>query len=56
MIGETGKDVVTVFYGKKASVNAYNKLNEYMREKYRSVDFGIVYGGQETYEYLISLE
>ena len=56
VIGETGKDVVTVFYGKKASVNAYNKLNEYMREKYRSVDFGIVYGGQETYEYLISLE
>ena len=56
VIKETGKDVVTVFYGKKASVNAYNKLSDYMRENHHSVDFGIVYGGQETYEYIISIE
>ncbi len=56
VLAETGKDVVTVFYGKKASVNAYTKLSDYMHANHHSVDFGIVYGGQETYEYIISLE
>ncbi|MBQ6184142.1 MAG: DAK2 domain-containing protein [Clostridia bacterium] len=56
VLAETDKDVVTVFYGKKASVNAYTKLSDYMLSNHRSVDFGVVYGGQETYEYIISLE
>lgn len=56
IISESEKDIVTVFTGKEATAEISKKIEDHLKNKHKEIDYCVRYGGQETYDYLISFE
>ena len=56
MLADHNKFMITVFYGKDATVEERDKLAEYMLETYPMVEAYYVDGGQEIYPFLFVAE
>lgn len=50
------KGVITVFYGKDVSKESLERLKESLRNNYPDIDTGYVYGGQDVYSFIFSIE
>ena len=56
MLADQDKFMITVFYGKDATIEERDKLAEYMLETYPTVEAYYVDGGQEIYPFLFVAE
>jgi dihydroxyacetone kinase-like predicted kinase len=50
------KQVITMFYGSDVSDEELEKAQDLISENYPLIDFGCVYGGQNVYNYILSVE
>ena len=56
LLADTGRYMITVFYGKDASIEERDQLAEYMLKTYPMVEAYYVDGGQEIYPFLLVAE
>ena len=56
MLSETGKFMITVFYGKDATEEERKMLEEYMARTYTTVEAYFIDGGQDIYPFLFVAE
>lgn len=56
IVEEEGGEVIIVFSGKAVGEEEIQAFRSFLEEKYPLADIGFVYGGQEIYDYIISLE
>ena len=56
MLADTGKFMITVFYGKDTTEEERNMLEEYMMKTYPSIESYFIDGGQEIYPFLFVAE
>jgi dihydroxyacetone kinase-like predicted kinase len=50
------KQVVTIYYGSKTDESSAEELSEKITEEYPFIETGVVCGGQDVYDYMISVE
>nr|MBE6545075.1 DAK2 domain-containing protein [Oscillospiraceae bacterium] len=56
LLADTGKFMITIFYGKDATTEERDKLADYMMATYPSIEAYYVDGGQEIYPFLFVAE
>ena len=56
IVEEENSEVIIVFYGKAVSEEEADAFKAFLEENYPLADIGFIAGGQEIYDYMISLE
>ena len=54
--GDDEKEICTVFFGKNLSQDEIDRFTESMEEQFPDLSLNALYGGQDVYDFLISLE
>lgn len=50
------KEVITVFYGKDVDEKEMTEIENFVRSREPLMEIGFIYGGQEVYDYILSIE
>ncbi len=50
------KGVITVFYGKDVSKESLERLKAVLKKEYPDIETGYIYGGQDIYSFIFSIE
>lgn len=56
IMDKTPKEVIIVFYGQAVTQNEADELESQLAQKYPTADIGFIYGKQDVYDFIISLE
>ncbi|MBQ7045685.1 MAG: DAK2 domain-containing protein [Clostridia bacterium] len=56
IVSEENSEVIIVFYGNKVDCSEADSLKDFLEQKYPLADVGFINGGQDVYDYIISLE
>ncbi len=56
IVNTENSEVIIVFYGNKVDKAEVEKLQEFLEQQYPLADLGLINGGQDVYDYIISLE
>ena len=55
-IDMTGKNILTIYYGKDADPDQVQDIGKIIGDRYPGLEIGVVDGGQPHYEYIISVD
>lgn len=56
IVNEENSEVIIVFYGGKVDSSEADNLKDFLEQNYPLADIGFINGGQDVYDYIISLE
>lgn len=56
IVAQEDSEVIIVFHGKAVDLEEVEAFRDFLEEKYPLADIGFIDGGQEVYDYIISLE